>query len=234
VKSGKRYWADGTRVAGQQFEYGFDDLGNRSSAKTGGDALGANLRSQGYTVNDLSLYTTRTNPRYLKVQGAAQTTATVQVDGSTNGVLRQGEYFRRELGSIAGTGPVWQTVAVALSGGTNTVTQRLFLPPGHRKLHARRRRQPHAGRPAGLRLGRRESPRGPKFRAHRQPGRTLKGARPARSTKSEVERNASNGIIGSVERAPGFHSEWLGVWCESNPVYRCHEQDHGFLGGSAS
>jgi YD repeat-containing protein len=90
VKSGKRYWADGTLVAGQQFEYGFDDIGNRSSAKTGGDALGANLRSQGYTVNDLNLYATRTNPRYLEVPGAAQTTATVQVDGSTSGVLRQG------------------------------------------------------------------------------------------------------------------------------------------------
>lgn len=129
MKSGKRTWADGTLVAGQQFEYGFDDIGNRSSAKTGGDALGANLRSQGYTVNDLNLYTARTKPRYLEVQGAAQTTATVQVDGSTSGVLRQGEYFRRELGSIAGTGPAWQTVTVGLSGGTNTGTKRLFLPP---------------------------------------------------------------------------------------------------------
>jgi YD repeat-containing protein len=28
VKSGKRYWSDWTPVAGQQFEYGFDDIGN--------------------------------------------------------------------------------------------------------------------------------------------------------------------------------------------------------------
>jgi len=38
VKSGKRYWSDSTPVAGQQFEYGFDDIGNRSSTKTSGDA----------------------------------------------------------------------------------------------------------------------------------------------------------------------------------------------------
>ena len=27
---GKRYWNDWTPVAGQQFEYGFDDIGNRT------------------------------------------------------------------------------------------------------------------------------------------------------------------------------------------------------------
>jgi YD repeat-containing protein len=29
VTSGKRVWQDGTPVAGQQFEYAFDDIGNR-------------------------------------------------------------------------------------------------------------------------------------------------------------------------------------------------------------
>jgi hypothetical protein len=42
--------------------------------KSGGDALGANLRSQGYTVDDLNLYTTRTNLRYLEVQGTVHAT----------------------------------------------------------------------------------------------------------------------------------------------------------------
>ena len=32
VTSGKRYWADGAPVAGEQFEYGFDDIGNREYA----------------------------------------------------------------------------------------------------------------------------------------------------------------------------------------------------------
>src|SRR5262249_34507632 len=37
VTSGKKYWADGTPIAGQQFEYSFDDIGNRQSAGSGGD-----------------------------------------------------------------------------------------------------------------------------------------------------------------------------------------------------
>src|SRR6266550_7486627 len=36
VTSGKKYWSDGTAVAGQQFEYAFDDIGNRKA--TGGRA----------------------------------------------------------------------------------------------------------------------------------------------------------------------------------------------------
>lgn len=35
VASGKRYWSDGTNVAGQQLEYLFDDIGNRLSAGSG-------------------------------------------------------------------------------------------------------------------------------------------------------------------------------------------------------
>jgi len=51
VTSGKRYWSDGTNVAGQQFEYLFDDIGNRLSAGSGGDETGANLGVQSYTAN---------------------------------------------------------------------------------------------------------------------------------------------------------------------------------------
>ena len=37
VFSGKCFWQDGTPVAGQRFEYSFDDLGNRKTAGRGGD-----------------------------------------------------------------------------------------------------------------------------------------------------------------------------------------------------
>src|SRR5882724_862478 len=37
VISGRKYWSDGTAVAGQQFEYSFDNIGNRQSAGSGGD-----------------------------------------------------------------------------------------------------------------------------------------------------------------------------------------------------
>jgi len=54
-------------VAGQQFEYTFDDIGNRLTAASGGDQGGANLRSQNYSANNLNQYTQRTVPPYVLV-----------------------------------------------------------------------------------------------------------------------------------------------------------------------
>jgi len=51
ASSGKRRWSGGTNVAGQQFEYTFDDIGNRTQTKTGGDQTGAGLRTSTYSVN---------------------------------------------------------------------------------------------------------------------------------------------------------------------------------------
>jgi hypothetical protein len=33
VVSGKKHWRDGTPIAGQQFEYAFDDIGNRKTRR---------------------------------------------------------------------------------------------------------------------------------------------------------------------------------------------------------
>ncbi|MEI2725047.1 MAG: hypothetical protein V9H26_16470 [Verrucomicrobiota bacterium] len=50
VVSGKKYFSDGTPVPSQQFEYGFDDIGNRTATKAGGDSLGTGLRSAAYAA----------------------------------------------------------------------------------------------------------------------------------------------------------------------------------------
>src|SRR6266567_2529398 len=62
VISGKKYWSDGTPVAGQQFEYGFDDIGNRTSASAGGDNVGQSLRPASYSANNLNQYSSRDVP----------------------------------------------------------------------------------------------------------------------------------------------------------------------------
>src|SRR5262249_13383169 len=95
VKSGKKYWSDGTSVAGQRFEYGFDTIGNRQSTSTGGDASGANLRTANYSVNSLNQYTQRDVPGYLDVLGSANSNATVTVNGQST--YRKGDYFREEI-----------------------------------------------------------------------------------------------------------------------------------------
>ncbi len=99
VVSGKKYWSDGTPVAGQQFEYTFDDIGNRKSTATGGGQSGGNLRTAGYTNNALNQLTSRTVPGFLNVLGTATNTAIVSLWCKESAALytsttRKGDYFR--------------------------------------------------------------------------------------------------------------------------------------------
>ncbi|MDX1952065.1 MAG: RHS repeat-associated core domain-containing protein [Verrucomicrobiota bacterium] len=123
VVKGKRYWEDFMPVAGQQFEYAYDTIGNRSSAKVGGDEHGANLRTISYGVNALNQYTNVVTPMKVEIIGAAKATASVSVNGSTN-LDRRVEYFRKEL-DISGTNAVHQAVTIIASEGAGSVTNEL-------------------------------------------------------------------------------------------------------------
>src|SRR5207248_1703614 len=59
VITGHKYWSDNIPVAGQQFDYIFDDIGNRKQVKLGGDQNGANQRVVNYTNNTLNQITSR-------------------------------------------------------------------------------------------------------------------------------------------------------------------------------
>jgi RHS repeat-associated protein len=86
VISGKRYRNGGNTptnpLPGQQYEYAFDDIGNRTNAKMGGDVNGANLRTTTYTSNALNQYTERNNNRSSDVMGYAPAANSVLVKGS--------------------------------------------------------------------------------------------------------------------------------------------------------
>jgi RHS repeat-associated protein len=127
VLSGKRYWSDGTPVAGQQFEYAHDDIGNRTSTKVGGDETGANLRSAIYGANNLNQYTNRSVPTAIDVIGVASAGATVTVN--TQAVYRHLEYYRKELPVSNNTTSVWQIVTnKAVQGAvTNTLIGNVFV-----------------------------------------------------------------------------------------------------------
>jgi len=105
VISGKKYWSDNTPVAGQQFEYAFDDIGNRRTNGFGGDSSGAGLRPGSYAVTNLNQYTSRTVPGYVNVLGDATNTASVSVN--TNLAYRKDRYFRAELAVNNTANPVW-------------------------------------------------------------------------------------------------------------------------------
>lgn len=132
--SGKKYWADGTPVWGQQTEYTFDNIGNRGASKSGGNPLGG-LRQSSYVTNALNQYVQRSAPGALDVTGAAVPEATVMVnDQSTD---RKGDYFYKELQVDNAATPVYQQVNVVGAranygeGGEDAVTQqggRAFVP----------------------------------------------------------------------------------------------------------
>ena len=133
VTSGRKCWANGTPVLGQQFDYTFDDIGNRQTAVTGGDAAGHNRRYQHYTANSRNQYEERLVPGYLEVTGSAATNATVTLNNQA--VTRQGEYFWGKLGLNNSTGSVWLSLTnlgvLAVSTNSDvavTNTGQLFLP----------------------------------------------------------------------------------------------------------
>jgi RHS repeat-associated protein len=116
VTSGNKYWVDETPVAGQQFDYTFDTIGNRTQTEVGGDQNGANLRVAGYTNNSLNQMTSRGVPGYVDVMGDGLATNGVTVNGLT--AYRKNEYFRQQL-SVMNTEPVWDEVTVAAPGQTS-------------------------------------------------------------------------------------------------------------------
>lgn len=119
VTSGKKYWSDGTPVAGQQFEYGFDDIGNRQTTAKGGDQYGANLRYATYSANNLNQITSRTVPGYEDVLGTANSNATVTVN--LQKAYRKGDYFRAELGEDNTGSALWLSLTnlAVLNDGSN-------------------------------------------------------------------------------------------------------------------
>jgi RHS repeat-associated protein len=128
VTRGKHYWSDSIPVAGQQFEYAFDDIGNRLSTKAGGNEVGAALRAASYTANNLNQYTQRDVPGAADIIGIAHPNANVTVNGQST--YRKGEYYWKELSINNAAAAVWQLVTnqAVLSGTTNTATGNVFLP----------------------------------------------------------------------------------------------------------
>src|SRR6185369_14049349 len=127
VTSGKRYWLDGTPVAGQQFEYVQDNIGNRTSTQTGGDATGGGLRGANYTRNRLNQSTQRDVPSYVDIMGVANPTASVTVNG--NAAYRKGDYFDHALSVLNGSSPQYPTLTVISTyGAAQTNSGKIYVP----------------------------------------------------------------------------------------------------------
>ena len=126
VTSGKKRWLDETPVAGQQFEYDFDDIGNRISTKVGGDNDGWNLRPANYTVTALNQYTNRTVSGTVDVIGIADARAAVTVNNQT--AERKVEYYHLGLALSNSTALYPSITNKATYGTTSTTTGHVFIP----------------------------------------------------------------------------------------------------------
>ncbi|HWX22089.1 MAG TPA: RHS repeat-associated core domain-containing protein [Candidatus Binatia bacterium] len=111
------YWSDWCPVAGQQYGYDYDNIGNRKTATSGGDVNGLNLRTTSYTVNGLNQYASIFTPGYKDIAGVALAGNSVTVNGGS--ADRKGEYFHREISIANSSTPVWQDVTNC-SGGITT------------------------------------------------------------------------------------------------------------------
>jgi RHS repeat-associated protein len=133
VTNGVKKWGDNTVVAGQQFGFGFDTIGNRTMTLAGGDQSGANRRLASYGANSLNEYTSRTVPGAVDVIGSATNTALVWVNQM--GAYRKTNYFWLALPIANNSGPAYQTVTTlaTLPDGTSaeygvTSIGHVFLP----------------------------------------------------------------------------------------------------------
>ena len=108
VVSGQRRWADGSFVAGQQYQYAYDNIGNRTRAGSGGNEWGAGLRYADYTANALNQYESQTVPATLDVLGTATNAATVTVNNGA--ASRKADYFRCELAVHNSSAPAYESV----------------------------------------------------------------------------------------------------------------------------
>ncbi|HEY5910877.1 MAG TPA: RHS repeat-associated core domain-containing protein [Verrucomicrobiae bacterium] len=120
VTSGRRSWADGTLVSGQQFGYSFDTIGNRLSTTVGGSRTGDPLRPANYTRDLLNRLNARDVPAYADILGLANPTAPVLVNSNT--AYRKGEYFHHVLSVPNSSTPQYPEVTVVSSyppGQTN-------------------------------------------------------------------------------------------------------------------
>jgi RHS repeat-associated protein len=139
VTSGVKYTSTGLAIPGQQFGYGFDNIGNRATETQTGE-LGA--RTATYTSNNLNQYSQRAVLGVFDLLGSAapSSTVSVQVGSDTAGIKqakRLGDLFYKGLPLDNSVTPVNETVKVVGVknnvgvGGEDAVTEQsgsIYLP----------------------------------------------------------------------------------------------------------
>ena len=103
----------------RSYGYAFDAIGNRTTASVDSNSFS-------YTANSLNQYGSRTTPGVFPVAGLVTNSSTVQIDGTTSGVWRSGDwandYYHKDIGKNSGGGQ-WQNVTVSVNGSPATFAE---------------------------------------------------------------------------------------------------------------
>ena len=117
VTSASKSLQDEVALAGQQFGYAYDDIGNRTSASFGGGTGG--MRQIIYTSNNLNQYVNITHSQHANILGTVDSNDSVHVVGQIANPDRQGDYFRAEVrGELSLSNGEWFETNVTVNGVT--------------------------------------------------------------------------------------------------------------------
>jgi YD repeat-containing protein len=112
VTKGKKHLPNGDHLAGHQFEYEYDDIGNRKTSRSGGDSAGENLRTFGYTADEKNQYSSLTTPATFDVIGRSPVAPGDSLASSLGPVERQGEHYRVQGTASNSMDSEWKAVSV--------------------------------------------------------------------------------------------------------------------------
>lgn len=134
VTSAVKKLPDNAPLAGHQFGYSYDALGNRIAATFGGDSAGTGgLQTVSYTPNptgDRNQYSSITHPGVVLTTGKANAAAAVTINQQT-AQDRQGEYFSHQIAVPNELGPQLIEITTEADDGTDldSETRKEQVPP---------------------------------------------------------------------------------------------------------
>jgi len=128
IISANKTWQNGQPTAGQQFQFGYDTIGNRAYTKTGGNASGTGLHQANYNVNTLNQYISRDITDFTSTSGNVRSNTFVWVNGVAPTL--QGDYFWQEFWVNNGLAGVITNLEIITVDdvSTNVVNEPSFVP----------------------------------------------------------------------------------------------------------
>lgn len=124
VKEADKKLSGATLLAGWQYRFNYDNLGNRTSYETGGDAAGVGRRVFNTPSNSLNQYSGYNSPATFDVLGKSPNNVTV----NSAPALKQGDYFRSQV-TASNNNPNGEWKQVTVNSGAASESGHVYVAP---------------------------------------------------------------------------------------------------------